>query len=55
MLGVVESRRYPKTEEIRGMKVRVVQGIDIGTKCFSKDEGQCSFIFYGGDGVQVRL
>src|SRR5690349_14494838 len=55
MTRVVKILRHPKTEEVRGVKVGCIQGIDVGPYRRSQESGECLSILNRCNGVEGGL
>src|SRR4029077_5815673 len=55
VIGVVEARGNPEPKNIRGVKVGVVEGVDVGAQRFSEGASEFFFVVDGGNCVEVRL
>ena len=55
MVGVVEAGGDPEAEEVGGVEVGVVEGVDVGAEGFAEGSGELARVVDGGDGGEVRL
>ncbi len=55
MIGIVEAGRDPQSEQVRGVEVGVVQGVDVGAQCLAQRVRQFFLVVDRGDRLQVRL
>ena len=54
MVGIVEAGRDPEPEDIGGVEVGVVEGVDIGTKRQAEGVGELMLVRDGGDLGETR-
>src|ERR1700722_8898850 len=54
VFGVVKAGCDPESEKICGMKVGVIQGIDVRAEAFTQSSGQFMFVADRGDRVELR-
>ena len=54
VVGIVEAGRDPQPEKIGGMKVGVVQGVDIGSQALTQGSRQFALVADGGNRFEVR-
>ena len=55
MVGIVEAGGDPQPEKIGGMKICVIQCVDIGAEGFAQRIRQLALVVNRGDGIEMRL